>query len=75
MQFYAENANKVPQLVGSPQHLRDMMERLKVEATGMIPEITGLSSEDMRIKTSDGASILVRVYTPAAKKGLSPGLV
>ncbi|KAH6972188.1 Alpha/Beta hydrolase protein [Ilyonectria sp. MPI-CAGE-AT-0026] len=74
-EFYAENANKVPQLVGSPQHLRDMMERLKVEATGMIPQITGLSSEDIRIKTSDGASILVRVYTPATKKGLSPGLV
>lgn len=75
MQFYAENANKVPQLVGSPQHLRDMMERLKVEATDMIPEINGLSSKDVRIKTSDGASILVRVYTPETKKGLSPGLV
>ncbi|KAF5004442.1 hypothetical protein FDECE_9080 [Fusarium decemcellulare] len=74
--FYSKNANKVPQLVGSPQQLRDVMERLKVQATGSVPSITaGLSVKDVNITVSDGHEITLRIYTPSDRQSPGSGML
>lgn len=74
-QFINESApDRVPQLVGSPQEMRDIMAKLKVKATNMVPAITeGLDVKDISIVVSDGASILVRVYTPTSRAATETG--
>ncbi|OAL44228.1 alpha/beta hydrolase fold-3 domain protein [Pyrenochaeta sp. DS3sAY3a] len=63
--FYAEYHNVVPVLVGTPQHLRNIMAELKKTSTGSIPTITeGLDIRDEDMPTSDGSSIALRIYTP-----------
>lgn len=64
--------------MGSPQELRDINNELKMKAISMAPTITkGLTVKDASISVSDGASILVRVYTPTSRATTKtgPGMV
>lgn len=67
----------VPKLVGTPKELRDMMEELKIKATGSVPQIAqGLTIEDKTVDANDGYKIPIRVYTPASRSSsLGPGLL
>ncbi|KAF5506338.1 Versiconal hemiacetal acetate esterase [Colletotrichum siamense] len=73
--FYEKNAARVPHLVGSPQHLRDVMAELKVYATAMAPQFTGLTTKDIQVKVSDGFDIPCRIYTPVGAQNPAPGLL
>lgn len=73
--FYEKNAARVPHLVGSPQHLRDVMAELKVYATAMAPQFTGLTTKDIQVKVSDGVHIPCRIYTPVGAQTPAPGLL
>jgi hypothetical protein len=66
----------VPTLVGSPEHLRDIMAVLKARAQSLVPPITeGLVVKDVPMSTSDGYTIHLRIYTPTGRSGLGPGIV
>ncbi|KAM5342244.1 hypothetical protein ACJ41O_013210 [Fusarium nematophilum] len=73
--FYAEHKARVPQLEGSPEHLRSIMEKLKIEATAKAPPIKNLTTEDVKVKASDGYEVPVRVYTPEGVNLPRPGFV
>ncbi|KAH8901420.1 alpha/beta hydrolase fold-3 domain protein [Thozetella sp. PMI_491] len=76
IEFFSKHASRVPQLLGSPQEMRDMMEKLKVEATGLIQPIdVGLTVRDTSFLASDGAKIPLRIYTPDGITKPGPSLI
>ncbi|KAH7141877.1 alpha/beta hydrolase fold-domain-containing protein [Dactylonectria macrodidyma] len=75
LSFYAKHKARVPQLEGSPEHLRSIMENLKIEATAKIPPIKGLTTDDVKVKASDGYEVPVRVYSPEGVTLPRPGFV
>ncbi|KIV78544.1 hypothetical protein PV11_06189 [Exophiala sideris] len=74
-EFYAAHADEVPVLVGSPEHMREIMVELKQRAQSQVSPITeGLKVHDVQIPTSDGASIALRIYQPVSGVTPSSGL-
>jgi hypothetical protein len=76
-EFYGRCPERVVQLVGTPQHLRSMMAALKVKTASLVPVImAGLANvRNDSVKTSDGSSIAVRIYTPDDGKATRPAVV
>jgi hypothetical protein len=53
-----------------------MMEKLKIEATGMVEQITsGLSVRDVKFTTNDGNEVALRIYTPEDRTTSGPSLL
>lgn len=65
-QFYKLHHQDVPLLVGSPEHMRSIMQELKQKAQALVPPINnGLRMEDVEIKSFDQANIKLRIYKPS----------
>ncbi|KAI0168550.1 Alpha/Beta hydrolase protein [Pestalotiopsis sp. NC0098] len=75
-EFYNRKPDRVPQLVGTPQEMRDVMKFLKAKATGMVPPMEdGLVVQNLSYAASDGAEIPLRLYKPSGRSKAGPAIV
>lgn len=62
-------------MIGTPQHLREIMVALKKRAQSLVPQIQeGLTVTDIAVPTKDDASMELRIYTPTTHSNSFPGL-
>ncbi|ETS84354.1 hypothetical protein PFICI_02379 [Pestalotiopsis fici W106-1] len=76
VEFYTKQPDRVPQLVGSPKEMRDVMQFLKAKATSMVPPMEdGITVQNLSYPAADGAQIPLRLYTPSGRTNPGPAIV